>query len=246
MKVYNYNGKTGAYISTVDAKVNPLEPQSYLCPANATFTPPPSVSSGSIAIYNGSSWESKEDHVGKVAYSTATAQPSVIDKYGPLQDGLTELSPETFSFPVWVNGVWAEDQNLLRAKALEDKILEIDEYKANRQSANFTYNGVEFYSDDDTFAKTRHRCDSLSGTDPVPTPTPIAGNWKSAEFNEDGSPKLIQMTVADFKAFCDFRYDQSAVYWGAAQVHKGNIESMAASGATAEQITNYDHTIGWE
>jgi hypothetical protein len=74
----------------------------------------------------------------------------------------------------------------------------------------------------------------------------VAGYWMSADRDpETGGRVLVAMTCGQFKQLARSLYDRNAALWGAKQVHYATVESMAAAGATAEQILEYDHTAGW-
>ncbi|MEA5467981.1 hypothetical protein [Spirulina sp. 06S082] len=56
MKIYNYNPEK-EYIGESDADINPLEPGSFLIPANATTVKPPDIPEEKRAIFNGEKWQ---------------------------------------------------------------------------------------------------------------------------------------------------------------------------------------------
>lgn len=56
MKIYNYNQDL-VFVNTGVADPDPLEPETFLIPANSTSTPVPAYSDGEQAVWNGSSWD---------------------------------------------------------------------------------------------------------------------------------------------------------------------------------------------
>lgn len=86
----------------------------------------------------------------------------------------------------------------------------------------------------------------LADTDPVRVPPPLQpGWWLSASLDASGNRVAVPMTVGGLKALAVALYDRNGLIWGAEMVHKATVEAMAAGGATAEQILQYDHTAGW-
>ena len=86
----------------------------------------------------------------------------------------------------------------------------------------------------------------MADTDPVPTPAPVAWCWLTADVDAPtGQRVVVAMTCAEFKQMARALYDRNAALWGAKQLHYATVEAMAAGGATAEQILQYDHTAGW-
>jgi len=59
MNIYHYDATTSVYISTTTAFEDPLNPGSYITPANATTVVVPTIPSGQQAVFNSlnSSWE---------------------------------------------------------------------------------------------------------------------------------------------------------------------------------------------
>ena len=100
------------------------------------------------------------------------------------------------------------------------------------------YQGHTYVADERSFLGTKVRGSRLALTDPVPTPPPVTGSWKTRE-------GLVPMTVAEFEAMADYFYDLVAVIWGKEEMHYAAVSNMVALGATAAQIKAYDHTANW-
>ena len=136
----------------------------------------------------------------------------------------------------------------LIADAVQRKLADIDRHAAMLQDQHLSHNGHLYYADQDSLATittTLAIAQMLADTDPVPTP-PVAGYWMSADRDpETGGRVLVAMTCGQFKQLARSLYDRNAALWGAKQVHYATVEAMAAAGATAEQILEYDHTAGW-
>jgi hypothetical protein len=133
--------------------------------------------------------------------------------------------------------------------AVEAKIAAIEAHKAVLQIGPFLYQGHLYYTDGNAmsdFERTKARCQRLAGTDPIPTPPPIAGHWLSADVDpETGLRVPVAFTVEQFYDLSDALYDNRALLWAAEVMHKLSVQTMAATGATAEQIAAYDHTANW-
>lgn len=57
MKIYNYHPETGAMLGEGTADADPLEPERFLIPANATTTAPPAPGAGQFVVWTGIAWE---------------------------------------------------------------------------------------------------------------------------------------------------------------------------------------------
>lgn len=69
MKIYNYDGISGEYIGTSDARESPLEQRVYLIPANATDIKPPKANNGYVVCFNDDgAWEQVKDERGTIYY----------------------------------------------------------------------------------------------------------------------------------------------------------------------------------
>ena len=135
------------------------------------------------------------------------------------------------------------------ADVIACKLAAIDRYAESLQDRHLSHNGRLYYADRaslDTITTTLAMVQMLADDAPVPTPPPVAGCWLTADRDpETGQRVVVALTCAEFKAMARALYDRNAALWGAKQGHFATVESMAAAGATAEQILGYDHTAGW-
>lgn len=81
--------------------------------SNSTLVKPNPVESGMVNVWNGSAWESKVYHIGKVIYHTTTKQPKLVDKVGEIEQGYTLLVPKQYE--TWNGSAW-EDQRSMQDK----------------------------------------------------------------------------------------------------------------------------------
>ena len=68
MQIFHYDRVTGEFRGEATARIDPLDPERSLIPANATTVAPPSVPSGHVAVFDGEAWASVEDLRGAVYY----------------------------------------------------------------------------------------------------------------------------------------------------------------------------------
>ncbi len=129
MNIYRYSKKTGEYLATKAANLDPRESiisgeDVYLLPANATFTAPPmlgTISANQVAIWQGSSWGLEADYRGMVYY-LADRSKHTIKEIGvsPPADALPERPPRPPRTP---------EENRIEAYALQvpriDRLLRI-------------------------------------------------------------------------------------------------------------------------
>ena len=145
--------------------------------------------------------------------------------------------------------VWEPTAAELIAAAVQRKLADIDRQAAVLQDQPLTYAGNHYYADLgslETITTTLAVVLMLTDDAPVPTPAPVAGKWMSADRDpQTGGRVLVPMNNGQFKQLARALYDRNAALWGAKQLHYATVESMAAAGATAEQILGYDHTAGW-
>ncbi len=135
------------------------------------------------------------------------------------------------------------------AGAVRYKLEMIDRYASVLQDQPLAHNGHRYYADRgslETITTTLAVVLMGSDADPIPTPGHVSGKWMSADRDpETGGRVLVPMNNGQFKQLARALYDRNALLWGAKQMHYAAVEAMAAGGATAEQILQYDHTAGW-
>lgn len=127
MKIYNYHAETREHLSESEAQRDPLEPENYLLPANATFIAPIAVLDGEVAVFNGS-WSVVKDNRGKVVYSTTDGSEVVIDYLGEIADGFTEL-PRPDKYHFFIKGKWS----MTKETEAQKKKDSVPEYVSRRQ-----------------------------------------------------------------------------------------------------------------
>ena len=140
------------------------------------------------------------------------------------------------------------DEDVQVAGAVRYKLEMIDRYAEVLQDQLLTHNGYRYYADRgslETITTTLAVVLMGADADPIPTPGHVAGKWMSADRDQAGGRVLVPMSNGQFKQMARALYDRNAALWGARQVHYATVEAMAAAGATAEQILQYDHTAGW-
>lgn len=134
------------------------------------------------------------------------------------------------------------------AGAVRYKLEMIDRYAEVLQDQLLTHDGNRYYADRgslETITTTLAVVLMGADADPIPTPGHVAGKWLSADRDQTGGRALVPMSNGQFKQMARALYDRNALLWGAKQMHYAAVEAMAAAGATAEQILQYDHTAGW-
>lgn len=63
-KVYNFDARTGAFLSTKEARKDPVEGNP-MVPANSTLKAPPRTGKSEIAVWDGDTWTVVPDHRGE-------------------------------------------------------------------------------------------------------------------------------------------------------------------------------------
>lgn len=98
--VYSYD-EDGVFTKHEPCSPDPLESELagkavWLLPANATFTPPP-AEAGKVAVWNGTTWDLKEDNRGTKYWLPGDEwdrEPREMEGLGPLPDGALLERPE--------------------------------------------------------------------------------------------------------------------------------------------------------
>lgn len=134
------------------------------------------------------------------------------------------------------------------AAAVVKKVAEVKQYAASLQQRQFEWDGILWDADDEAVKAIQAvllECFFLQDIDPVPTPDPISGYWKSGQLNANGNPVMVPMSVAQFKQFYRALYASVSQIWGQREIKCATIEALPAMGWTAQQIIAYDITQGW-
>lgn len=125
MNIYHYANDTGEYVGSTLARVVPGREEwadgdqgKFLCPASATFQPPPQVPQGSVAVFVEGSWQAAEDHRGNTGF--VEGSPTVITSLGPLPEGWSTTPPVTPPLPLVVTPLQA--RRALRAAGLIEQV----------------------------------------------------------------------------------------------------------------------------
>ena len=133
--------------------------------------------------------------------------------------------------------------------AVRRKLADIDRHAARLQDQHLSHDGHLYYADPgslETITTTLAVVLMGADVDPIPTPGHFAGKWLSADLDQQtGGRVLVPMNNGQFKQLARALYSRNAALWGAKQLHYATVEAMAAGGATAEQILEYDHAAGW-
>lgn len=87
MQIFHYDGITGEFSQTGEARPHPIRKGQFLIPANATDIAPPPPLSRSARVFRDGAWGYIEDHRGSQVWIDHE-QGYVIEELGPLPDGV--------------------------------------------------------------------------------------------------------------------------------------------------------------
>lgn len=106
MNIFNYHPITKEFLNAGLADPNPLEPDNWLIPANATIAPPPAVLVNQVAVFEDDAWQIKPDY-RNVLYYMPDGKSVNINQIGiepdlnwhlePVPKSLIELKAEKLS-----------------------------------------------------------------------------------------------------------------------------------------------------
>lgn len=85
MKIYNYDGVSGVFVSESTAQENPKHKGQYLMPPNSTIIPPPSYNKNEIPVFKNSYWKIIPDYRGSRIINTETLELSYMKNIGDLE-----------------------------------------------------------------------------------------------------------------------------------------------------------------
>ncbi len=91
VELYIFDLKNGVYLGSRPAQTRPNGAPITDC-IGATPVAPPEAGEGRAAVWNGSTWELKEDHRGKTGW--LNGRPHIITDYGPYPEGWSSEPPE--------------------------------------------------------------------------------------------------------------------------------------------------------
>lgn len=130
MKAYKYDS-LGLFVKEVERQEDPMNEGSYLMPANCTDVEPPTLNAPYVARWNGTAWESIEDHrrhlddTGTPSGGTPYWLPSEGDDYNSEPRYMTELG----ALPEGAVTVKPEKpQSVIHQEELESTIAEAKAY----------------------------------------------------------------------------------------------------------------------
>lgn len=109
MQIYHFDGVTNEFVGESTARLDPLEQQPMI-PANATDVAAPATGADQIAVFNGTTWTTEEDHRGKTVYNTTTKEESKVEAIGAIDAAVTELVPGDFD--EWSGSAWVKNNAL--------------------------------------------------------------------------------------------------------------------------------------
>ena len=92
--VYSYDRLTKEYTGKYKCQKDPLKEGSFLMPANATETEPPTTHRFEVACYINEKWEVRTDYRGQKVIILETQQIQTITDIGSIPDGSALLSNE--------------------------------------------------------------------------------------------------------------------------------------------------------
>lgn len=122
MRIYNYDGITGAFVSEGAADPSPLEPGEWLIPAYATTAAPPDPIEGMERVFDGAGWVLRPDHRGEIWYTAAGEAVRITGLGAPPAD----LLPERPDLPEPVPAAVTRTQALLALLDHTPPILETE------------------------------------------------------------------------------------------------------------------------
>ena len=199
MKIYNYDFKTGEFLSEGEADPSPLEPGVFLIPAYATDIAPPIIQQNEVAIFNGSSWSVLQDNRGKTYYNVQTGDPFVIATIG--QESSKELTPKPpKEYSKWDGSEWVVDVDAVREiflKKLEadlhNYIFSVHDYPIATQTTL-----ISIFGDPESTESQKNECKKIF--DWIKTVILPYYYSKKKEVLESETPDLISW---DFNSACD-------------------------------------------
>lgn len=226
MNIYHY-ASNGEYLSTTEARPDPLSKDRFLIPSNATTIAPPVPPIGSVAKFVDDRWEIAPDHRGETWYQS-DRQPVIINTIGdPSELGL---------FPVKPNGS-LEDAKVHAIKCLDEETEDYRELIAGNVSP---LRAAEL-------ADKARTADRLVNNEPISSAHILEAKRELVSLNlaatiEEADPIMIApVWQAKAAAFIDARsrinviYRKSLAAFQGAQTHEELSAAVAASRSEAAQ-----------
>ncbi|MBM3072330.1 tail fiber assembly protein [Lelliottia sp. RWM.1] len=111
--VYGFSVETGEFTGSYDVRIL----AGTGIPGQSTLKPAPAVQSREIAVYADKQWTVKQDFREETVYSTATAEPVIVDYIGAVRDGFTLAAPGT-QYDTWNGSEWVTDADALKSSQI--------------------------------------------------------------------------------------------------------------------------------
>jgi len=166
------------------------------------------------------------------------------EAYIPNDDG----NRDWVEYLSYVDGGGMTDPYQDTEDTLNDMILEVDGKNRMENLKNFPYTksgGDEqnYIADSDSILAVSVEASGMTQTDPIPVPN---GQWKTADKAGDGiTPIYVGYTCGEFADFKTAYYTRSSNNFGVKETHNNNLRSLYLSGATSQEIRDYDYSTGW-
>ena len=144
MRVYDYHPATGEFLPAqsddggYNAPESPREKGGSLQPKNSTTAKPPVAGLHQIQVYNGETWDLKDDWRSVAAWKTANGEKLAITEIGVLPDcAYTEIEPPNeLQNPTFDAGAWRDktDLEIYDDAYAADPIACVAQYAARRRA----------------------------------------------------------------------------------------------------------------
>lgn len=220
MRIFHYDPLTREFLGEGRADPSPLEPNSFLIPANATEIPPPPVQKKEVAVFKNGGWEVLPDFRGEVVYRVEDGRFVKIEDVGPLPETVTETPPPT-EFHEWKDGDWVLNLGKAQAKMWG----KIKGERDRRKAGGVKIGDKWFHSDDGS------RIQQM-GLVMMGASLPAGLQWKTM----DGS--LITMTPALAQQIFTGQAASDQAIFAVAEHHRAAMEASA-------DPASYDYSTGW-
>lgn len=138
LRTFNFSADTQEYLGESDTLI---EPNTGL-PAYCTLTEPPECPAGYALVFRDDSWQTIEDHRGKIVSDTTTGIAITISELGPLPENITTVLRDNI-FSQWDGERWVPDLE----SAKQHQIDKIKAHRDNLSSDHIIVDGHRFHSD---------------------------------------------------------------------------------------------------
>lgn len=105
IKCFYFDPLSGEYVGWSDEYIN----IGVSIPGNSTEIDPGDEVEGYVKVFNGSEWESKEDHRGEVVYLKNDGTPYTVNYIGLLHSDVTPVQPST-PYDEWIGEKWVTNE----------------------------------------------------------------------------------------------------------------------------------------